>query len=293
MEIKTGLIDFNQYKTYYRYLKVNNNKKALIILHGGPGSTHNSYELIDSISYISNTNIIMYDQLGCGNSSKANTKEEYNPLVWANQLNSLINYFNLDEVILLGHSWGGMLLMICMCDKLIDTSKVIGCVISSSLSSSKLWEKETHRLLNYLPVDIKSILIKAEKENNFSTKEYLDAYQIYREYYIGPAKTNYECLNRKKVFGIESYNYAWGQNEFAPSGILKDFDYTSKLKLIKCPCLIVSGTDDESTPLINKTIYDNLVCEKEWKLLEKSRHMTYLDSNGIYINIVSDFIKKL
>ncbi len=293
MEIKTGYLDFNQYKTYYRFIKVNNLKKALIILHGGPGSTCNSYELIDNIANLANINIIMYDQIGCGNSSKANTINEYNQLLWSQQLTNIINNFKLEEVILLGHSWGGMLVQFCMCDNLIDTSKIKGCIFSSSLSSAKLWENETHRLLNYLPINIKEILLQAEKENNFSSKEYIDAYNVYKEYYISPLKTNYECLNRKKVIGVESYNYTWGNNEFSPTGTLKDFDYTSKLKLIKCPCLVISGTDDESTPLINKTIYDNLTCKKEWKLLEKSRHMTYLDSNKLYMDIVSKFIKAL
>ncbi len=293
MEIKTGYLDFLNYKTFYRYLKVNDSKKALIVLHGGPGSTYNSYELIDDLANVSSTNIIMYDQLGCGLSSFANSSNEYNPKMWASQLNSLINDFNLEEVILLGHSWGGMLLIISLTDKLIDINKVKGGIISSSLSSASLWEKETHRLLNYLPNKTKDILLQAEKENNFESKEYLKAYDEYKEKFVSPLKTNFPCLNRKKNFGKESYIYAWGQNEFAPSGILKDYDYTAKLKLIKCPILIISGTDDESTPLINKTIYDNLTCNKKWELLEKSRHMTYLDSNKKYIETVANFIKDL
>lgn len=293
MEIETGYLDFLNYKTFYRFLKVNDSKKALICLHGGPGSTCNSFQLIDELANISSTNIIMYDQLGCGLSSFANSNVEYNPKMWANQLNSLINDFKLEEVILLGHSWGGMLLIISLCDKLVDINKIKGGIISSSLSSASIWEKETHRLLNYLPLQTKNILLKAEKENDFKSLEYLKAYNIYKEKYVCPLKTNIECLNRKKNFGTESYIYAWGKSEFSPSGILKDYDYTSKLKLIKCPILIISGTDDESTPLINKTIYDNLTCKKKWELLEKSRHMTYLDSNKKYIETVSDFIKEL
>ena len=56
------------YKTYYRIAgECSGNKKPLILLHGGPGSTHNYFEVLDRLADEGRA-IISYDQLGCGNS---------------------------------------------------------------------------------------------------------------------------------------------------------------------------------------------------------------------------------
>lgn len=68
MEIKEGYMPFMGYQTYYRIVgKTEEGKSPLILLHGGPGSTHNYFELLDRVAE-SGRAVIMYDQLGCGNS---------------------------------------------------------------------------------------------------------------------------------------------------------------------------------------------------------------------------------
>lgn len=60
---------FKGYKTYFRIAGAGNNKKApLIGLHGGPGGSHNTFELLDQLALYENRQVITYDQLGCGNS---------------------------------------------------------------------------------------------------------------------------------------------------------------------------------------------------------------------------------
>ena len=68
MEIKEGYMPFMGYQTYYRIVgKTEEGKSPIILLHGGPGSTHNYFELLDRVAE-SGRAVIMYDQLGCGNS---------------------------------------------------------------------------------------------------------------------------------------------------------------------------------------------------------------------------------
>ncbi len=68
MEIREGYMPFMGYQTYYRIVgKTEEGKSPIILLHGGPGSTHNYFELLDRVAE-SGRAVIMYDQLGCGNS---------------------------------------------------------------------------------------------------------------------------------------------------------------------------------------------------------------------------------
>lgn len=152
MEIHEGYIPFMEYKTYYRTVgKCEGNKKPLILLHGGPGSTHNTLEVLDCLANDGRM-LIYYDQLGCGLSSiEGSHKELWNKETWVKELDNLREYLHLDEVHLLGHSWGGMLEITCISDT--DHKGVKSVVLSSTLPSSSLWAKEQHRLIKFMPLE--------------------------------------------------------------------------------------------------------------------------------------------
>ena len=90
MEIKEGYMPFMGYQTYYRIVgKTEEGKSPIILLHGGPGSTHNYFELLDRVAE-SGRAVIMYDQLGCGNSFVEGHPELWTPETWLNELCVLI-----------------------------------------------------------------------------------------------------------------------------------------------------------------------------------------------------------
>ena len=67
MEIREGYMPFMGYQTYYRMVgTLTGNKKPLILLHGGPGSTHNYFEVLDRLAEEDVRQQVMYDQIGCG-----------------------------------------------------------------------------------------------------------------------------------------------------------------------------------------------------------------------------------
>lgn len=47
--IKDGFIPFGPYRTYYRIVGKPSDKAPLLLLHGGPGSTHNYFEALDEL----------------------------------------------------------------------------------------------------------------------------------------------------------------------------------------------------------------------------------------------------
>ncbi len=291
MEIKEGYIDYKEYKTYYRIVNPNGHKTPLVMLHGGPGSTHNSFELFDELAYESDRPIIMYDQLGCGKShiEKGHT-DLWNKKTWAEELINLREKLNLKEIHLLGHSWGGMLLIIYMTDYMPEGVKSI--TLSSTLSSAKLWEEETHRLIDLIDPKVKEILLKSEEADDFSSKEASEALDYYYDKFVFSTSDNDpECLRRLKPDASESYITAWGKSEFKPTGTLKDYEYTEKLKNIKVPVLINSGVNDESTPYQNKVMFDALTTnKKKWVLYKHSRHRTYYEDRDEYMKCLKEFL---
>lgn len=61
MKIVEGYMPFEGFKTYYRIVgEGTKGKKPLLLLHGGPGSTHNYFEMLDKIAE-GGRQVIMYD----------------------------------------------------------------------------------------------------------------------------------------------------------------------------------------------------------------------------------------
>lgn len=293
MNIKEGYISFNGYKTYYRIVNPNGKKTPLLMCHGGPGSTHTSFEVIDDLALKDDRPIIMYDQIGCGLSSLDSPHPNlWKKETWIEELINLRSALNLTKIHLLGHSWGGMLAIIYLCD--YHPYGIKSAILSSTLSSANLWKEETHRLIHYLPQCYQDAILDAEKNNDFSALEFQNANIEYKQKFIGGpwSEKDPECLTRPKKIGEESYLAAWGPCEFAPSGTLKDYEYTDKLSSITCPILLCSGADDESTPYQNKIMYDTLTCSKKWVLFNHSRHMSYAEEHDRYVETLINFLNE-
>lgn len=288
-KITEGYMPFLEYQTYYRIVK-GGSKTPIILLHGGPGSTHNYFELLDNLSE-SGRDIIMYDQLGCGNSYVENRPDLWKAETWMDELEELRKHLNLKECILLGQSWGGMLAI----EYLIERKPhgVKGLVLSSTLSSSSLWSHEQHRYISYMSKEDQQAISEAEKNNVWDSPAYLAANERFMKLHCADIHPDDpECLTREKKSGAEAYLYGWGPNEYTPSGTLKDYEYTDRLHEIHIPTLIISGTNDLCTPLVAKTMYDRIPGSK-WELFDGARHMCFAEQHDHYCQVLNSFLSSI
>lgn len=106
-KVTEGCMPFKGYRTYYRIVGEQTDpvKAPLVLLHGGPGSTHNYFEMLDPVAD-TGRQVISYDQLGCGNSYVEGHPELWTADTWLDELESLRQYLDLRELHLLGQSWG-------------------------------------------------------------------------------------------------------------------------------------------------------------------------------------------
>jgi len=81
---------------------------AIIVLHGGPDFDH-SYLLPDLDRLSDSFRLIYYDQRGRGRSAEGVKPEDVTLASDLADLDKVRQYFRLDSVVLLGHSWGTVL----------------------------------------------------------------------------------------------------------------------------------------------------------------------------------------
>lgn len=290
MKITEGYMPFEGFKTYYRIVgEATEGKKPLVLLHGGPGSTHNYFEVLDKIAE-SGRQVIMYDQIGCGNSFVEGHPELFNADTWIKELIALREHLGLDEIHLLGQSWGGMQAIWYALE--YKPKGIKSYILSSTLSSASLWEIEQKRRISYMDEDDQKALLDAVNTGDYSSKEYSDALDKFMKMYCAGEVTENdpECLRRPKKSGAEAYVVGWGHNEFSPSGTLAGYEFTDRLHEIEEPCLITSGAIDLCSPYIAKTMHDRIPNSK-WELFQYSRHMPFVEENEKYMEVLNEWLE--
>ena len=291
MKINEGYMPFMGHHTYYRTVGERTDKAPLILLHGGPGSTHNYFEVLDRVAEEDGRMLVMYDQIGCGNSYVDGRPDLWTAETWVNELIALRKHLGLDTCHLLGQSWGGMLLLTYICG--YEHSDVKSGILSSTLPASWLWGIEQARMIKELPEEYQEAIKTATETGDYSS----DIYQRAEEEYMlrhaagKPDPNGPECLLRKKRTGRESYVVGWGPNEYTPMGTLKDYDVIDKLKDIKEPCLVINGGNDLCTPYIAKVMYDNIP-NSRWELFRECRHMCFVEDNDHYVEVLKEWLNE-
>jgi proline iminopeptidase len=104
---REGMVPVENAELYYREI---GQGQPIIILHGGPDFDH-TY-LLPEMDRLSDTfRLIYYDQRGRGKSADNVKPDDVTIQSEVEDLESIREYFQLEAVALLGHSWGGVLAM--------------------------------------------------------------------------------------------------------------------------------------------------------------------------------------
>ncbi|HZE85303.1 MAG TPA: proline iminopeptidase-family hydrolase, partial [Puia sp.] len=118
----------------------NNPKIKVLLLHGGPGSTHEYFECFESFLPKEGIEFIEYDQLESYYSDQPNDSSLWTTEHFVEEVEQVRQALGLnkDNFYLLGHSWGGILAMEYAL-KYQDNLK--GLIISNMTASIPVYEK--------------------------------------------------------------------------------------------------------------------------------------------------------
>jgi proline-specific peptidase len=175
-------------KTWYKIygdLSSSSTGRPLVVLHGGPGACHNYLlPLADLAAAPHSIPIVLYDQIGNGNSTHLREKrldtEFWVPDLFMKELDNLLQHLGIEkDYDLLGQSWGGMLGSMWAMSDYEGAKGMKRLIISNSPSSMALWVEACNSLRKYLPRDVDDALERHERAGTYKDPEYEEAVMVF------------------------------------------------------------------------------------------------------------------
>lgn len=283
-----GFIQVEGGRIWYQIVGSNRDAIPLITLHGGPGSSHLGIEpLAEALG--SKRPVIMYDQLGCGQSDRPDDVSLWTIERFMRELAALRDALGLKKVHILGHSWGTMLLA----DYLLTQPEgVASAIFSSPCLSANRWIEDADRNRKELPEDVQVVLRECEANGTTDSEAYHNAEKVYmRKFLCRVERSEEESARRKAAFGEAVYNYMWGPSEFHATGTLRDYDQTDRLHEISIPSLFTCGFYDEASPASTE-YYHSLIAGSDFHVFPNSSHSPIDEEPEEYFRTVESFLRK-
>ena len=271
-------------------------RTPIVLLHGGPGYNSEYLRRFDNFAKTGRT-VIRYDQIGSGRSVV--NDEHYRPGVFTvelfrRELSRLREELGLDEVILIGQSWGVMLAL----EHAIEGAPGIrALVLMSGPASMEEWTAETLRLRAELPPDVRETLAREEAAGRVGSPAFKEAYAVWERTHVlrmdEPPPWEAEGL---EIFerDMRVYDLTTGGAEFPTEGTtfeLADWDIRPLLGKVSAPTLLLSGRYDEATPAVMSTLLRG-IAGSEWHILEESSHSCHTEEEALTMLLVADFLAR-
>lgn len=258
----------------------------ILALHGGPGGTSCGFALLEPLG--DQRPIVRYDQLGTGRSGRPDDLSLWTVDRFVEELHVLRQELGLEQMHLLGHSWGASLAAAYVIEK--GTDGIASVILSSPLLSTTLWVEDANIQRSQLPEDVQRTLTEHEEAGTTDSEEYAAASEVYykRHMYAGERpELLTECEGAPWSQLI--YEYMWGPQEFYATGTLLDFDVTDRLNEIDVPVLFLTGQFDEARP---ETVagFQKLIPGSQFTVIVDAGHASLSKKPEEYRTILENFL---
>jgi proline iminopeptidase len=275
----------------------NNPDLRVLLLHGGPGATHEYLEACDSYLPAAGVEYYYYDQLGSGFSDHPD-----DPSLWeldrfvdeVEQVRQALD-LNRDNFVLYGQSWGGILAMEYA---LAHQQHLRGMVISNMMASVPAYNAYAEQVLMPQMDQTELAEIKAlEADGDTENPRYME---LLGPHYINhvlrmpvdewpdPVQRAFANINP------EIYVSMQGPSELGISADAKlaAWDRTADLASINVPTLVIGAQHDTMDPAHMKTMADRLPAGNYLHCPDGS-HLAMYDDQQTYFTGLIEFLRTL
>jgi proline iminopeptidase len=258
----------------------NNPTIKVLLLHGGPGATHEYFEAADSFFPGASVEYYYYDQLGSAYSDQPDEPSLWELPRFVDEVEQVRKALGLNKnnFYLLGHSWGGIL----AAEYALKYGQNLkGLIIANMMMSIPAYNQYADKVL--MPqMDQKTLakILKLEKEGKYDDPHYEDLLVPYYQAHIlrmpadqwpDPVTRAFAKMNKKIYVPMQGPSEMGSHNSK-----LEHWDRVADLPKITVPTLVIAGKYDTMDP-------------KHMKMVsEKVRHGRFLLTNGGHMDMYDD-----
>jgi len=291
------LIPINTPKGVFRVWtkRVGNNPRIkVLLLHGGPGATHEYFEAFDSYLPAAGIEYYYYDQLGSAYSDQPNAPELWDLPRFVEEVEQVRQALQLDKsnFYLLGHSWGGVLAMEYA---LKYQQNLKGLIISNMMASGPAYNEYANKVLmpamdQKVLAEVKALEAKKDYENPRYMQLLMPAH--YEQHILRmPSDKWPDPVNRAfKHLNSSIYIPMQGPSELGLSGKLLTWDRTNDLSQISVPTLVIGAKYDTMDPA-HMEMMSKKVQKGRYLFCPNGSHMAMYDDQKTYVEGLIKFIQ--
>lgn len=287
-ERREGFVDSGGVLIYYVTF---GKGRPLVILHGGPGATHD-YFLPHLLPLARDHRLVFIDQRGSGKSQRLNSPKGYTLDAMAADVEAVRTALGLGQVDLMGHSFGGIL---AQAVAIRYPQSIRRLILAATGSSAARINADFKRIKDALDKDLRAKIDALEARGIIGP----DGAQLpeYRKL-ADEAEAPYSYSGRPPAWdsagsplGWDVLNEMWGsKSDFHIDGNLAGFDFTPDLRKLTMPSLVIYGNHDLVSAATANESHEAL---RGSKLIEipHSGHEMFVDQNAAFIDAVTQFLK--
>jgi len=230
----------------------NNPTIKVLLLHGGPGATHEYFEAMDTWFPGAGIEYYYYDQLGSFYSDQPADTSLWHTDRFVEEVEQVRQALGLgpDDFYLLGHSWGGILALEYA---LKYQQNLKGLIISNMMASIPAYNEYAHNtLMPAMDPDVLAEIQRLEAAGDIENPRYMELLvpNHYEQHILRlPADQWPDPVNRAFAHINSSiYVLMQGPSELGASGRLLEWDRTGDLGQITVPTLVVGARYDTMDP---------------------------------------------
>jgi len=272
----------------------NNPKIKVLLLHGGPGFTHEYLEAVDSYFPAAGIEYYYYDQLGSYYSDQPDEPEFWNTPRFVEEVEQVRQALDLgpDNFYLYGHSWGGILALEYA---LKYPNNLKGLIISNMMASIPAYNRYAEGVL--MPMMDQGVLAEIkgyEAAKDFENPRYMellkDHHYSHHILRMPPDEWPDPLLRAFKHLNASVYLPMQGPSELGASGALADWDRTSDLGRIEVPTLVIGARYDTMDPEHMKWMAGELK-HGRYLYCPNGSHLALYDDQEVYFKGLIEFIR--
>ena len=274
----------------------NNPRIRLLLLHGGPGCTHEYFEPCDSYLPGAGIEYYYYDQLGSHYSDQPDVAELWEIPRFVDEVEQVRLALGLDasSFFLLGHSWGGILAIEYA---LRHQQHLKGLIISNMMASIPAYNEYAERvLMPALDPAVLAEIKRLEAAEDYGNPRYMEL--LMQHHYVhhvlrmpldawpDPVERCFKHLNPKVYIPMQ------GPSELGASGKLALWDRTQDLRRITVPTLTIGAQHDTMDPQ-HMGWMARAVPDGRYLACPDGSHMAMFDDQQRYFAGLIEFLREV